>query len=131
MTSRQTVLGHRVERPGGIAFHASRLMATGQYRIPTAQIVADGVVTATSPVGPYHDASRPEAAAMLERAMDALAAYEVRALDPRSPPRRSSKRCEPPAPREPAERPEASVLGAGRDRSGANHRALQPPRSAW
>ncbi len=59
---------------GGIAFGTSRLMATGPYRIPALQLVSDGVVTTTSPVGPYRGAGRPEAAAMVERAMDALAA---------------------------------------------------------
>lgn len=65
---------------GGIAFNTSKLMATGPYRIPALQLVADGVLTTTSPVGPYRGAGRPEAAAMVERAMDALA-VEL-AMDP-------------------------------------------------
>ncbi len=58
---------------GAIAFATSRLMANGVYRIPNMELTALGVVTNTPPVGPYRGAGRPEAAAMLERAMDLLA----------------------------------------------------------
>jgi len=58
---------------GGVAFHTSELMTTGVYRIPELELSAYGVVTNTSPTGPYRGAGRPEAAAMLERAMDLLA----------------------------------------------------------
>jgi carbon-monoxide dehydrogenase large subunit len=49
-------------------------MATGPYRVPQLELTAYGVVTNTSPTGPYRGAGRPEATAMLERAMDLLAA---------------------------------------------------------
>lgn len=58
---------------GGISFHTSTLMATGPYRVPQLELSAYGVVTNTSPTGPYRGAGRPEATAMLERAMDLLA----------------------------------------------------------
>ncbi len=58
---------------GGIPFRTSRLMATGVYRIPHLALTSLGVVTNTTPVGPYRGAGRPEAAAMLERAVDMLA----------------------------------------------------------
>jgi carbon-monoxide dehydrogenase large subunit len=49
-------------------------MLSGVYRIP--RIVSSGrsVVTNTTPVAPYRGAGRPEATALLERAMDLLAA---------------------------------------------------------
>lgn len=58
---------------GTIPFRTSRLMATGPYRIPRLSLASMGVVTTTTPIGPYRGAGRPEAAAMLERAMDVLA----------------------------------------------------------
>lgn len=59
---------------GGIPFRTSRLMATGVYRIPRLSLTSLGVVTNTTPVGPYRGAGRPEATAMVERAVDMLAA---------------------------------------------------------
>ncbi|MGH9082912.1 MAG: xanthine dehydrogenase family protein molybdopterin-binding subunit, partial [Acidimicrobiales bacterium] len=59
---------------GGVSFLTSRLMTTGVYRIPRLDLLAYGVVTNTSPTGPYRGAGRPEAAAMIERAVDLLAA---------------------------------------------------------
>ncbi len=59
---------------GGIPFRTSRTMATGVYRIPRLALTSLGVVTNTTPVGPYRGAGRPEATAMLERAVDMLAA---------------------------------------------------------
>ena len=59
---------------GTIPFHTARLMATGVYRIPRLSWRSVGVVTNTTPIGPYRGAGRPEAAAMLERAVDMLAA---------------------------------------------------------
>ena len=59
---------------GGIPFRTSRLMANGVYRIPRLSLTSLGVVTNTTPIGPYRGAGRPEATAMLERAMDLLAA---------------------------------------------------------
>ena len=49
-------------------------MLSGVYRIP--RIVSSGrsVVTNTTPVAPYRGAGRPEATALVERAMDMLAA---------------------------------------------------------
>ncbi len=59
---------------GGIPTRTSRLMASGVYRIPRIDLHSLGVVTTKTPVGPYRGAGRPEATAMLERAMDLLAA---------------------------------------------------------
>jgi carbon-monoxide dehydrogenase large subunit len=58
---------------GRIAVMTSRTMATGVYVVPRLHHEAIGVLTNTSPVGPYRGAGRPEATAMLERAMDLLA----------------------------------------------------------
>jgi carbon-monoxide dehydrogenase large subunit len=59
---------------GAIPFRTARLMATGVYRIERLALTSLGVVTNTTPIGPYRGAGRPEAAAMIERAMDMLAA---------------------------------------------------------
>lgn len=59
---------------GGVPFRTSRLMATGVYRVPRLSLTSLAVVTNTTPVGPYRGAGRPEAAAMMERAVDLLAA---------------------------------------------------------
>jgi len=99
---------------GSIAFNTSRLMATGPYRIPALHLVSDGVVTTTTPVGPYRGAGRPEAAAMLERAMDRLAA-ELR-LDPAELRRRNLLR--------PDELPCTTATGASYD-SGDYAKALE------
>jgi len=48
-------------------------MASGVYAIPAIDYEADCVVTNTTPLGAYRGAGRPEAAAMVERAMDMLA----------------------------------------------------------
>lgn len=58
---------------GWIPLRTSRLMATGPYRIARSAVTSLGVVTNTSPVGPYRGAGRPEATALLERSMDLLA----------------------------------------------------------
>ncbi len=58
---------------GGVPFRTARLMATGVYRIPRLALRSLAVVTNTTPVGPYRGAGRPEATAMLERAVDMLA----------------------------------------------------------
>ncbi len=58
----------------------TRLMAPGPYRIPRVDFHADLVVTNTTPLAAYRGAGRPEATALLERAMDMLAA-EL-AIDP-------------------------------------------------
>src|SRR5436190_2597823 len=49
-------------------------MASGVYAIPAISYEAHCVVTNTTPLGAYRGAGRPEAAAMIERAMDLLAA---------------------------------------------------------
>jgi carbon-monoxide dehydrogenase large subunit len=48
-------------------------MSSGVYDIPRIRFEANAVVTNTAPVGAYRGAGRPEAAAMIERAMDMLA----------------------------------------------------------
>jgi aerobic carbon-monoxide dehydrogenase large subunit len=49
------------------------MMMSGVYRLPKAQWRAVSVVTNTTPVSAYRGAGRPEAAALIERAMDLLA----------------------------------------------------------
>jgi aerobic carbon-monoxide dehydrogenase large subunit len=49
-------------------------MASGVYRIPRIDYEARSAATNTSPLGAYRGAGRPEAIAMIERAMDILAA---------------------------------------------------------
>ena len=48
-------------------------MASGVYAIPAIDYEAHCIVTNTTPLGAYRGAGRPEAAAMVERAMDMLA----------------------------------------------------------
>ena len=55
-------------------------MLSGVYRIPKIDYAAQALVTNTTPTGAYRGAGRPEATALLERAMDMLAA-ELR-MDP-------------------------------------------------
>ncbi len=59
---------------GAIATMTSRLMGAGPYRLDRVSLHTQAVLTNTTPTGPYRGAGRPEAAAMLERAMDLLAA---------------------------------------------------------
>jgi carbon-monoxide dehydrogenase large subunit len=49
-------------------------MASGVYRIPRVDFAFQAVVTNTTPIGAYRGAGRPEATALVERAMDQLAA---------------------------------------------------------
>jgi aerobic carbon-monoxide dehydrogenase large subunit len=49
------------------------LMASGVYSIPKVDFHMRAVVTNTTPIGAYRGAGRPEATALLERAMDQLA----------------------------------------------------------
>ena len=49
------------------------LMASGVYSIPKVDFHMQAVVTNTTPIGAYRGAGRPEATALLERAMDQLA----------------------------------------------------------
>lgn len=52
----------------------TRRMAAGVYRLPRIEFEHRCVVTNTTPIGAYRGAGRPEATALLERAMDLLAA---------------------------------------------------------
>jgi aerobic carbon-monoxide dehydrogenase large subunit len=58
----------------------TRLMACGVYTVPKVEFKARVVATNTTPVGAYRGAGRPEAAALVERAVD-LVADEL-GLDP-------------------------------------------------
>jgi aerobic carbon-monoxide dehydrogenase large subunit len=52
----------------------TRMMLAGVYRVPRIASRGRSVVTNTTPIAPYRGAGRPEATALLERAMDVLAA---------------------------------------------------------
>jgi carbon-monoxide dehydrogenase large subunit len=60
---------------GGGLTVSTRLMATGPYDIPEVTIRIRTVVTNKAPIGPYRGAGRPEAAYLLERAIDAYARH--------------------------------------------------------
>ncbi len=66
-------LGAWVSRVGAAVTPFTGLMMTGVYDIPAARARAVGVLTNKPPVEPYRGAGRPEAAYLIERAMDALA----------------------------------------------------------
>ena len=51
----------------------ARAMLTGCYKIPSVGFSSVSVVTNTTPTGAYRGAGRPEAAAAIERAVDAFA----------------------------------------------------------
>jgi aerobic carbon-monoxide dehydrogenase large subunit len=53
---------------------STRYMASGVYRIPRVEVAWACVATNTTPVAAYRGAGRPEATAMVERAVDLLAA---------------------------------------------------------
>ena len=53
---------------------STRYMASGVYRIPRIEVAWRCVATNTTPVAAYRGAGRPEATAMVERAVDLLAA---------------------------------------------------------
>ncbi len=59
--------------PGSFLPSNTYQMASGPYRIPRIAFRTRLVVTNTTPTAPYRGAGRPEATAMLERAMDVLA----------------------------------------------------------
>ena len=59
---------------GSVLPFISRIMASGVYDIAKVDYYATSVVTNTVPVGAYRGAGRPEAAAAIERMMDAFAA---------------------------------------------------------
>lgn len=90
---------------GGIPYRTALLMAAGPYRVPALQIEAMGVLTSTTPMGPYRGAGRPEAAFMWERAMDLLA--RELGLDPAELRRRNLLR--------PEELPRTTPTGAAYD----------------
>jgi carbon-monoxide dehydrogenase large subunit len=52
----------------------TRQMSSGVYAIPRIDVRTTAVVTNTTPVGAYRGAGRPEAAALIERAVDMVAA---------------------------------------------------------
>lgn len=52
----------------------TRQMASGVYRIPKIEFSSVTVATNTTPIGAYRGAGRPEATALIERAMDMVAA---------------------------------------------------------
>jgi aerobic carbon-monoxide dehydrogenase large subunit len=72
---RARVVGDGGAYPGEAAYlpASTRLMASGVYRIPRVEVATACVVTNTTPVAAYRGAGRPEATAMLERAVDLLA----------------------------------------------------------
>ncbi|MDW3214607.1 MAG: xanthine dehydrogenase family protein molybdopterin-binding subunit [Ilumatobacteraceae bacterium] len=51
----------------------TQLMSVGVYRIPRVTWVRDSIVTNTAPTGAFRGAGRPEATAMIERALDLVA----------------------------------------------------------
>jgi aerobic carbon-monoxide dehydrogenase large subunit len=84
-----TVLAYRLDilqdagaypRIGAILPSLTILMAPGPYAIARAEAFAATVVTNTTPIGAYRGAGRPEATAVLERAID-LFATEI-GMDP-------------------------------------------------
>jgi aerobic carbon-monoxide dehydrogenase large subunit len=83
-----TILGMRVEITADMGAYpigaflppTTRMMLAGPYRIPRIATRSRSVVTNTTPISAYRGAGRPEATALVERAMDLLA-RELR-LDP-------------------------------------------------
>jgi carbon-monoxide dehydrogenase large subunit len=61
--------------PAEAVYQASstRLMASGVYRVPRVEVASVCAATNTTPVAAYRGAGRPEATAMVERAVDLLA----------------------------------------------------------
>src|SRR5438093_2125282 len=73
---RLRIVGDGGAYPGQAAFLLllTQLMASGVYRIPKIGGTLTCVATNTTPVNAYRGAGRPEAAAMIERSVDLLAA---------------------------------------------------------
>jgi carbon-monoxide dehydrogenase large subunit len=77
-----TLVGMRVELLADMGAYpqatylprTTREMLSGVYRIPRIECYGRSVVTNATPVAPYRGAGRPEATALVERAMDLLAA---------------------------------------------------------
>jgi carbon-monoxide dehydrogenase large subunit len=59
---------------GTILPSLTELMASGVYAIPTIEFESCSVVTNTTPIGAFRGAGRPEAAQVIERAIDTFAA---------------------------------------------------------
>jgi carbon-monoxide dehydrogenase large subunit len=59
---------------GAYLASTTRMMLAGVYRVPRIASRGRSVVTNATPVAPYRGAGRPEATALVERAMDLLAA---------------------------------------------------------
>ena len=96
----------------------TKMMASGTYRIPRIDFRARSVITNTAPTGALRGAGRPEAAALVERAMDLLAA-EI-GLDAVEVRRRNLIETH----SEPVETPTGAVYDAG-DYLGAMERAVE------
>jgi len=58
---------------GGFLPHFTGMMVSGVYRIPKIHYAWRSVLTNTTPIGAYRGAGRPEATALIERALDLLA----------------------------------------------------------
>ena len=73
---RATVYQDNGAYPGFITWmpNLTLMMACGVYDIPKVELSFYSVATHTTPMGAYRGAGRPEAAAMIERAMDLVAA---------------------------------------------------------
>ncbi|HKT83155.1 MAG TPA: xanthine dehydrogenase family protein, partial [Solirubrobacterales bacterium] len=59
---------------GGFLPHFTGMMVTGVYQVPKVHYTWRSVATNTTPIGAYRGAGRPEATALIERALDLLAA---------------------------------------------------------
>jgi carbon-monoxide dehydrogenase large subunit len=77
-----TIVGLRVDLLADVGAYpisaylapTTRMMLAGVYRVPAIASRGRSVVTNATPIAPYRGAGRPEATALLERAMDMLAA---------------------------------------------------------
>src|SRR5439155_20019784 len=65
---------------GAFLPHYTGMLISGVYRIPKIHYAWRSVLTNTTPIGAYRGAGRPEATALIERALDLLAAQL--SLDP-------------------------------------------------
>ena len=67
-------LGAYLQPTSAVPAITTGMLMCGTYAIPAARVELLGVATNTVPVGPYRGAGRPEAALLVERMMDLLAA---------------------------------------------------------
>jgi carbon-monoxide dehydrogenase large subunit len=109
-----------IHNVGGVVMHPMATpprrvvdYSTGAYRIPLCRVEAIGVYTNTTPTGPYRGAGRPEAAFLVERAIEEVA--RTLGLDPIEVRRRNFIR--------PDQFPYTTALGSTYD-SGNYERAL-------